>query len=174
VTVTPNGSTTPIFGTVSSVGLIASSTSGVTSYPVTIDVTGAQPTLHPGASASVSIIVKQLTDVLAVPSAAIHYTGTTPKVTLVKGGSKVETTVAVGTASGLETQITKGLKAGDTVVVPVTRVGGGAGRTRTGTGGGFGGGTGGFGGGTGGFGGGTGGFGGGTGGTGGFTRGLGG
>lgn len=168
VNITPNGSTTPIFGTVSSVGLIASSTSGVTTYPVTIDVTGAQPTLHPGASASVSIIVKQLTDVLAVPTAAIHYTGSTPKVTLVEGGRKVETTVTVGTASGIETQITKGIKAGDTIVVPVTRAAGGTGRTRTGTGG-FGGGTGGFGGGTGGFGGG--GFGGGTGG---FGRGLGG
>jgi macrolide-specific efflux system membrane fusion protein len=52
--ITPNGSSTPVYGTVSSVGLIASSTSGVTSYPVTIQVTGAQPSLHPGASASVS------------------------------------------------------------------------------------------------------------------------
>ncbi len=45
--VTPNGATTPVYGTVTSVGLIATSTSGVTSYPVTIAVTGAQPTLHP-------------------------------------------------------------------------------------------------------------------------------
>ncbi len=139
-TITANGSTTPVFGTVSSVGLIASSTSGVTTYPVTIAVTGAQPTLHPGASANVSIIVKQLTDVLAVPTAAIHYSGSTPKVTVVDGSRKIETTVTVGTASGLETQITKGLTAGDKIVVPVTRVGGTGGRTRTGTGGGFGGG----------------------------------
>jgi multidrug efflux pump subunit AcrA (membrane-fusion protein) len=156
-TITPNGGTTaattagaaatPIYGTVTSVGLIASSTSGVTSYPVTITVTGAQPTLHPGASASVAIIVKQLTNVIAVPTAAIHYTGPTPKVTRVVGGRHVETTVTTGTASGAETQITKGLTAGDTIVVPVTRGAGGAGGTGTrgGTGtGGFGGGQGGF------------------------------
>ena len=34
-----------------------------------------------GASATVSIVVKQLTDVLAVPTTALHYTGSTPKVT---------------------------------------------------------------------------------------------
>jgi macrolide-specific efflux system membrane fusion protein len=182
-TITPNGGTTaptttgaaatPIYGTVTSVGLIASSTSGVTSYPVTISVTGAQPTLHPGASASVAIIVKQLTDVLAVPTAAIHYTGSTAKVTRVVSGRHVETTVTTGTASGAETQITKGLTAGDTIVVPVTqRVGGAGGAgTRGGTGtGGFGGGGGGFGGGGGGGGFGGGGF---TGGGGGFGGGTG-
>ena len=74
--ITPNGATTPVYGTVSSVGMIASSTSGVTTYPITIAVTGSQPTLHDGASASVSIVVKQLSDVLAVPTTALHYNGT--------------------------------------------------------------------------------------------------
>jgi macrolide-specific efflux system membrane fusion protein len=149
-TITPNGSTTTagaaaIYGTVTSVGMIASSTSGVTSYPITITVTGSQPTLHPGASASVSIIVKQLSDVIAIPTTAIHYTGSTAKVTKVVGGRHVETTVTAGTASGIQTQITKGLSSGDTIVVPVTqRAGGGAGGGGTGR---TGGGTGGFGGG---------------------------
>ena len=142
---------TAIYGTVSSVGLIATSTSGVTSYPVTISVTGSQPTLHPGASASVAIVVKQLTDVMAIPTTAIHYTGSTAKVTKVVGGRHVETTVTTGAASGAETQITKGLSTGDTIVVPVIQRAGGFGggtgtRARTGGTGGFTGG-GGFGGG---------------------------
>lgn len=155
-----------IYGTVTSVGLIATSTSGVTSYPVTISVTGSQPALHPGASASVAIIVKQLTDVMAIPTTAIHYTGSIAKVTRVVGGRHVETTVTAGAASGAETQITKGLTTGDTIVVPVIQRAGGFGgtgtRTRTGTGGagGFGGtGGGGFTGGGGNFGGAGGGFG---------------
>jgi multidrug efflux pump subunit AcrA (membrane-fusion protein) len=168
--ITPNGSSTPVFGTVSSVGMIASSTSGVTTYPITIAVTGSQPTLHDGASASVSIIVKQLSDVLAVPTAALHYNGTKVSVIRVEGGKDVSTPVTVGQVSGAETQITAGLSSGQTIVVPVTRRttgGAGTGRTGTGTRGGFGGGGfggGGFGGGGfggGGFGGGGGGFGGG-------------
>ncbi len=134
-TITPNGASSVVYGTVSSVGVIASSTSGVTSYPVTIAVTGAQQGLHPGASASVLIVVKQLTGVIAIPTTAISYVGNAAHVTRLVAGRKVDTAVTVGTASGAQTQITKGLAAGDTIVVPQTRVtGGGAGRTRTGDG----------------------------------------
>ncbi len=140
--ITPNGSTSPVYGTVSSVGMIASSTSGVTTYPITIAITGSQPTLHDGASASVSIVVHQLTDVLAVPTAALHYTGTKAAVIRVVNGREVSTPVTIGEVSGGETQITAGLSAGQTIVVPVTRRTTGTARTGTGTGtrGGFGGG----------------------------------
>lgn len=37
---TPDGSTTPVYGTVSAVALPAGSSSSVPSYPVTIDVAG--------------------------------------------------------------------------------------------------------------------------------------
>src|SRR5664280_1919539 len=39
-TITVSGSTTPVYGTVGSVGLLATTTSGVSSFPVVIDVTG--------------------------------------------------------------------------------------------------------------------------------------
>lgn len=162
--ITPNGSTSVVYGTVSTVGMIASSSSGVTTYPITIAVTGSQPALHDGSSASVSIVVHQLTDVLAVPTTALHYTGSKASVIRVVNGRDVSTPVTLGNVSGAETQITAGLSAGQTIVIPVTRRATGTGRTGTGTRTGFGGG--GFGG--GGFG--------GTGGTGGFggTGGLGG
>ncbi|HWR48313.1 MAG TPA: biotin/lipoyl-binding protein, partial [Pseudonocardiaceae bacterium] len=38
--IVPNGSTGPIFGTVASVGMVGTQSSGVTTYPVTINVTG--------------------------------------------------------------------------------------------------------------------------------------
>ena len=40
VVITPSGSTTNVYGTVSSVGLIASSSSTVATFPVSIAVTG--------------------------------------------------------------------------------------------------------------------------------------
>ena len=138
--ITPNGASTPVYGTVSSVGMIASSSSGVTTYPITIAITGAQPTLHDGASATIAIVVKQLTDVLAVPTAALHYNGTKPSVVRVVNGHDVSTPVTLGEVSGAETQITAGLSAGQTIVIPVIRRTTGTGRTGTGTRGGIGGG----------------------------------
>ena len=70
----PDGATAPVYGVVSSVGLIASTTSGVAAYPVTIAVTGNPGGLYPGASATVTLIVKQLNNATTVPTAALHYT----------------------------------------------------------------------------------------------------
>lgn len=167
--IVPTGSTTPVYGTVSSVGLIASSGSGVASFPVTIAVTGSPGGLYAGASASVSIIVQQLNGVVEVPTAAISYPNGQATVTKVVGGSTVAQPVSTGISANGFTQITSGLKAGDVVTERVVRFNGvsGAGRTLFGngaagrrTGGGLGGAGGGF---RGGFGGGAG-FGGGTGG----------
>jgi macrolide-specific efflux system membrane fusion protein len=53
-------SQTQLFGTVSSIGIVAeSSTSGSATFPVVIAVTGKQTGLYSGGSASVTIIVKQ-------------------------------------------------------------------------------------------------------------------
>ena len=69
----PTGSTTTVYGTVGSVSLIGSQTSNVTTFPVVIDVTGDPIGLYAGASADVSIIVKQLNNVTEVPTQAISY-----------------------------------------------------------------------------------------------------
>jgi macrolide-specific efflux system membrane fusion protein len=169
-TVTPTGATTVDYGTVASIGLIATETSDVATFPVVIDVTGDPTGLYAGSTADISIIVKQLNDVVEVPTAAITYSPTSGQATVteVKNGKDVSVDVTVGTAAAGETQITSGVSAGDSIVERVVKFTGGAGRTggagitggftRTG-GGGFGGG-GGFTGGGGGFGGGGGGFGG--------------
>ncbi len=66
------GSAQPIFGTIQSVGLISTSTSDTAAYPVVVQVTGSPDGLHDGTAVSVSLIYKQLTNVLTVPSAAVH------------------------------------------------------------------------------------------------------
>jgi RND family efflux transporter MFP subunit len=151
--ITPTDATTRVFGTVASVGIVASSDSSSSSsatFPVVIAVTGSPTGMYAGASATVSIIVKQVPDVLTVPTAALHSAGGKTFVYQTKGGKQVKTYVTVGTTYGPSTQITEGLKSGDQVsVTTTTGTRGGIGTTnRNGTnrqgefgGGGFGGGT---------------------------------
>jgi multidrug efflux pump subunit AcrA (membrane-fusion protein) len=149
--ITPTGSATKIFGTVKSVGIIASSSSsGSATFPVTITVTGSPKGLYAGGAADVSIIVKQVENVLSVQTNAVHTEGGKTVVHQMKDGAQVSTPVKVGTTYGAVTQILSGLKAGDKVVGTTFRLG--SNRPAGGTGTRQGGGTGGAGlGGTGGF-----------------------
>jgi multidrug efflux pump subunit AcrA (membrane-fusion protein) len=155
----PTGSRTTIYGTVESIGIVASSSSsGTSQFPVTIAVTGAPAGLYAGTAASVSIIVKQMDDVLTVPTAALSSSNGRTTVTVLQNGQQVTTPVSVGRIFGSRTEITAGLADGAQVVLPGTfgtRTGatGGTGGTGTRTGGFGGGGFGGGGFGGGGFGG---------------------
>ncbi|HEX6476902.1 MAG TPA: HlyD family efflux transporter periplasmic adaptor subunit [Acidimicrobiales bacterium] len=168
--ITPNGSTTPVYGTVSQITPLATQSSGVATFPVTIAITGTPPGLFAGASAQVSMVVQQTSNVLTVPTSAVHNVGSRSFVNVLQGGKEVSRTVTTGAADAARTQISSGLSAGDQVIlanlnasVPsgnTTRLGGTGGFGGGGFGGGgFGGG--GFGGGGRGGGGGGGGFGGG-------------
>ena len=152
--ITPTGSATKIFGTVKSIGIVASSSSsGSATFPVTIIVTGSPKGLYAGGAADVAIIVKQLDNVLTVPTNALHTESGQTVVHQISNGAQVSTPVKVGTTYGALTQILSGIKAGDKVVGTAFRLGGGSGGTRSRQGGGTGGGAtggGGFGGGFGG------------------------
>ncbi|SER21649.1 efflux RND transporter periplasmic adaptor subunit [Microlunatus flavus] len=169
--ITTTGSTATVFGTVSSVAVMASSGSGATgagattagagaTFPVTIDVTGSRKDLYAGATATVSIVVSQRDDVLTVPTAAISTANGQTAVTRLVGTGRVSTPVTLGTSYGPTTEVTKGLADGDQVVVtiPVRTAGGTPSGQSSGTGGfggrGYGGGNGGGGFGGGGYGGG--------------------
>ena len=115
--IVPTGSSATVFGTVSSVGVIATTSSGVASFPVTLAVTGSPASLYAGGTASVSIIVKEVADALVVPTAAITTVDGKTVVTLVKDGQQVSTPVALGMVQGNLTQITAGLSEGDEVLV---------------------------------------------------------
>jgi multidrug efflux pump subunit AcrA (membrane-fusion protein) len=121
----PSGSATKIFGTVKSVGIIASSSSsGSASFPVTITVTGSPKGVYAGGAATVAIIVKQVENLLSVQTNAVHTEGGKTVVHQMKGGAQVSTPVKVGTTYGAVTQILSGLKAGDKVVGTSFRPGG--------------------------------------------------
>ena len=147
------GAGTTVFGTISSIGLIATNTSGTASYPVEVKVTGNPSGLHAGDSATVALIYHQLSNVLTVPTLAVSQVSGKSVVYQISGGKRVARTVTTGLASGGLTQIKSGLSEGDQVVVEIPQAtGGSSGGSANRNGGGFGGG--GFGGGGGGFGGG--------------------
>jgi multidrug efflux pump subunit AcrA (membrane-fusion protein) len=148
--IVPDGSTSIAYGTISSIALIASSSSGVATYPVVVKITGNPSGLHPGATGTVSLIYRQISDVLEVPTAAIHVQKGKTFVYELAGGKQVEHDITIGTASGGQSQVTSGLSAGDQVVIPVITVPGRATGTSTNRGGFGGGGGGGLGGGNGG------------------------
>ena len=111
-TITPSGSTTAVYGTVGSIGLVATTTDDVSTFPVVIDVTGSPSGLYGGTSANVSIIVKEVQGVVVVPTGAISYTNGNSTVTLDDNGTKVVRDVTTGLASGGDTQIVSGLERG--------------------------------------------------------------
>jgi multidrug efflux pump subunit AcrA (membrane-fusion protein) len=156
VTIVPSGSTTTVYGTVSSVGLVAESSdsgsSSVASFPVVVTVTGTPSGLYAGTSATLTITTEQLNNTLEVPTSAISYSNGQTTVTKVVGGSQASQAVTTGVAASGETQITSGLKAGDVIIERVVKfngttgsgsrslLGGSGSSTRTGggfTGGGF-------------------------------------
>ena len=125
VQVTPNGSSAQLRGIVTSVGVIASSSSASgASFPVTIDLTDPQQGLYAGVSASVAIITSSR-QVLAVPTAAITVGQGGATVELKTGEDTTTTSVTTGASSNSMTEIISGLKEGDTVVV-TTQTGGNA------------------------------------------------
>jgi membrane fusion protein, macrolide-specific efflux system len=115
--ITPTGTSTTAYGVVSSISQVGSTTSGVTTFPVTISVTGAPTGIYAGASTDVEIVVTQVNNVLVVPTTAVHTVGTTSFVYLLKNGKEVEQPVVAGASGGAYTQVTSGLKSGQEVVI---------------------------------------------------------
>jgi macrolide-specific efflux system membrane fusion protein len=124
--------TDTLYGTVATIGLLSTSSSGVAAYPVTIAVTPGQSGLHDGESATVKIIYSKRTDVLAVPSLAVttDANGNSVVTKVDAAGKQTKVVVKTGETSGQMTEITSGLQSGDSVVLQIFTPGtGGANRT---------------------------------------------
>ncbi len=112
-----DGVSTLLTGTVSSIGLLNSTTGSTTTYPVKIllDPSGAK--LYDGSGASVSITVNAVRDVLTVPSSAVHHLGVLNTVSVLKRGKVSTVRVTLGAVGADLTQIKSGLAVGDHVVL---------------------------------------------------------
>jgi membrane fusion protein, macrolide-specific efflux system len=131
VVITPSESETTVDGKVTSVGLVASDSEDVSDFPVTISVTGVHDSLYAGATATVSITVKELKNVIEIPTAAISYTGSNPTVTVSIAGQQATKTITTGSTLDDETQVTSGLAAGDKVVEKVIKFKGANGSSKS-------------------------------------------
>jgi macrolide-specific efflux system membrane fusion protein len=120
VVITPTGAAANVFGLVTSVGIVASSTSGVATFPVVVAVTGSPAGLYAGGGADLQIVYKQVSNVLVVPTLAIsRANGTATVLVADAGGGRTERQVVTGLSSGGQTQIVSGLAEGEQVLVAV-------------------------------------------------------
>ena len=143
--VTAAGTTEGIAATVTSVAQIATVSSGVATFPVTVLVNGTHPSLRDGMSATISVIISRVVGVLTVPTSAVHTNGTASTVQVLRNGVATSVAVTTGAADSSRTEIQSGLAEGDTVVIatvtgsiptPSTTTGGGGGGRGFGGGGG--------------------------------------
>ncbi len=115
--VTPSGQTQPLTAKVSQITPMATITQGVATFPVNVLITQSSPDLFSGASAQVEIIVKQVSDVLTIPTSAIHTLGSLNFVNVLQNGVSVRKLITVGATSGVLTEVTSGLNPGDQVIL---------------------------------------------------------
>jgi HlyD family secretion protein len=113
--ITPDSTNAVEDGVVSSIGVLATSGTTTTTYPVTISLDSSDLGQLSGADASVSIVVKESADVTTVPSSAVRAIGDIHLVTVVNGNTPKEVRVTLGTVGAVLTQVKSGVSPGETV-----------------------------------------------------------
>lgn len=104
-------------GKVSVVSLIGRTSSGVVSYPITIQVTVPQGVqIRQGMSTTATVVMQQVNNVLVIPNRAVGGTARNPTVTVVANGVSEVRPVTLGLADSSRTQVLNGVSAGETVL----------------------------------------------------------
>lgn len=93
--------------------------SGVTNYPATIVIDTPTDELLPNMSATANVITDVRDNVLLVPIGAVQTSQNRTTVRVLRNGQVREVPVEVGESSETETEITSGLKGGETVVTAI-------------------------------------------------------
>jgi multidrug efflux pump subunit AcrA (membrane-fusion protein) len=116
VAVAADGVSAQLHGTVTSIGLLSTTSGSSTVYPVTVQLAARTPQLYDGTGADIVISTGSAHDVLTVPNSAIHTgAGGRHTVTVVNGGKTNTVPVTLGIAGSDVTEIKSGLKAGQQV-----------------------------------------------------------
>ena len=103
-------------GTVLQVGMIARTSGGITTVPVTVRIEDGPADLRVGYSASVIIEVERAENVLKVPVEAVVRQGNRSFVTVLRDGERVPVEVVTGLSDGIEVEIVSGLEPTDEIV----------------------------------------------------------
>ncbi|HVW80669.1 MAG TPA: biotin/lipoyl-binding protein [Mycobacteriales bacterium] len=89
---------------------------GSVTYPVTVALPSGTDIVS-GTAASVTLVVASVNDVLAVPTSAVHYSGTTAYVEVLEAGKPVRKTVKTGAVGAALTEVESGIASGEDVVL---------------------------------------------------------
>ena len=116
-TLTTPSTDTKLTGKVASIGVLDASTTSEPSYTVVLALDPTDVQLYDGASATVRISVAGADEVLTVPTSAVHVSGTTTTVQVLKDGKPSDVTVTVGAVGAERTEITQGISLGQEVVL---------------------------------------------------------
>ena len=116
VFVSPDGQSSQLTGDVTQIGPPPTSSSS-TDYPVVISLPAGSKNLYDGASASVAIVVAQATNAVTVPTSAVHQLGQLAYVSELRNGKLQDATVTLGVVGNELTQVSSGIKAGETVIL---------------------------------------------------------
>ena len=109
-----------ITGKVAEIDAVGTSSSGVVTYGVTVTFDVQNPALNPGMSAAASIVTNVVSGSVLVPNAAVKTDSSGGKYVMVladPNGTPQNVTVTAGASNDSQTQITSGLKGGESVVV---------------------------------------------------------
>jgi hypothetical protein len=118
VSVAADGVASKLHGTVTSIGLLSTTSGSTTAFPVTVTLDSERSNLYDGTGADVVITTGTARNVTAVANSAIH-TGArgTHTVTVLRGGKTMTVQVTLGVSGTDVTQVKSGLKIGDQVVL---------------------------------------------------------
>jgi multidrug efflux pump subunit AcrA (membrane-fusion protein) len=114
---------TPLNASVASIASTGTSSSGVVSYTVYLNLKTDLTTLKPGQSGSVSVITSEADNTLYVPSTAVTTAGGLSTVTVVNGSTKTRTPVTIGIVGDTTTAIKSGLTENETVALTTSTTG---------------------------------------------------
>ncbi len=104
-------------GTVTAVGMVGDSSSGITTYPVTVLVEDPEILLPTGSRAMLAITIGMAQDVVTVPVSAVTRDGASAVVRIEKDGAASSRRVALGVVGATSVAVTEGLSAGDQVIL---------------------------------------------------------
>jgi uncharacterized membrane protein YgcG len=115
VLVTPDSTNTDVEGQVTAIGVVPTSGTTSTTYPVTITLQSPGLGQLSGVAAEVTIVTKRSVNVTTVPSSAVQTVGSIHLVTVVENNTTKTIRVTVGTVGDVLTQVTSGVSRGQVV-----------------------------------------------------------
>ncbi|MGA8372476.1 MAG: HlyD family efflux transporter periplasmic adaptor subunit [Acidimicrobiales bacterium] len=115
-TVTVDGVVGALAGTVSRVGPVDASGSNYT-YPLIVSLAAGSHGIAAGSSAQVQVVLREADNALAVPTSAVHTSGTRSYVFVEQSGQEARKFVSVGVVGSTYTQVTSGVAKGTPVIL---------------------------------------------------------